>query len=181
MKSCYLFTVLFFIAALISQPSFSDEVLVSWGGGSQPGGVQSNRQFGLDYSFLEAPRSARSRLSLGVSFTRMTTDYPSAQSISAYSVYPQLTLIPQAAELDGFFFYVRALGPSYISANSLGERQQDNHFSFQAQLGVGYEFHLEAGGSLLMLLSRKHFSNANLFDKNDGIDLPLVLSLGLRF
>ncbi len=30
-------------------------------------------------------------------------------------------------------------------------------------------------------LSWKHFSNADLFDDNDGIDLPVVLNVGIKF
>jgi hypothetical protein len=159
----------------------ADELLLSWGGGAQPRGSQDNRQQAIDYSFYAVDRSSRSRLSLGVSYTRITMDAGSQRTAHVLSLYPQLTLIPTSAALDGFYFYVRALGPSYLSENVFGTRRQANHFTFQAQAGIGYEQVLTARQTLLVQLSWKHFSNANLFSANDGIDLPLVLSLGLRF
>ena len=33
----------------------------------------------------------------------------------------------------------------------------------------------------ILSLSWKHFSNGDLFDTNDGIDVPLVLSMGVQF
>jgi len=34
---------------------------------------------------------------------------------------------------------------------------------------------------IIVALSRKHFSNANLFDNNDGIDFPIMLNIGIKF
>jgi hypothetical protein len=92
-----------------------------------------------------------------------------------------LTLRPVRQSLAGYYFFVRALGPTYISSNTLGERKQDNHFAFQAQIGFGYEKKMASGSTMLLQLSWKHFSNANLFSDNDGIDIPFVLSMGIRF
>jgi hypothetical protein len=161
--------------------SRADDVLVSAGGGPQLGADQDNQQVGIDYTFYEFKRTSRTSLSLGVGYTYLKTDAQINRRIHAVTVYPELTLTPLSSSLSGYYAFVRALGPSYLSENMLGSRRQDNHFAFQAQIGVGYEFSLGDDRSLLAQLSLKHFSNANLFENNDGIDIPLVLNIGIRY
>jgi lipid A 3-O-deacylase len=163
----------------------ADEVLVNFGGGPQPHSAQHNTTFGFDYSFYRFERSPRQHIEVGASYTRLSTNAPVNGSLYALSVYPQLTFWPAANAVAARhapswarpFFFVRALGPSYISENALGTRQQAKHFAFQAQIGVGALIK----NKTLLMISWKHFSNANLFSDNDGIDLPLVLHVGVRF
>lgn len=163
----------------------SDELLVNFGGGPQRHSAQSNETAGVDYAFYRFARSPRQQIEVGVSYTYLSTNTPVDDSVYAISVYPQLTYWPRNTALIARhsptwarpFFFVRALGPSYISANRLGSRKQARHFAFQAQIGVGAILN----DKTLVMLSWKHFSNANLFADNDGVDLPFVLSLGVRF
>lgn len=178
LQICYALTASLFILCSAAQ---ADQILLSAGQGSQPDSRQDNRQVALDYEFFRFERSPRSHLSIGVGYTKLTTDASVNKSIDAVSFYPQLTLYPERESLQGYYFFVRALGASYISANALGDREQDNNFSFQAQVGVGYEKKVSNGKSFLIQISRKHFSNANLFHDNDGIDVPLVFTLGYKF
>ena len=157
------------------------EVFVSLGTGPQHNTGQHNSQFALDHNFYELRRSPRSGLSLGAGYTRLWTDADTDRNIDVISLYPQLTLWPVHNSLQGYYFFVRALGPSYLSANNLGKRQQAEHFAFQAQVGIGYRKQLAANNAVLMQVSWKHFSNANLFDDNDGIDIPFVVSLGFAY
>jgi hypothetical protein len=188
----------FCVAALlmVNGPLKADELIFSLGGGPQVGSdvtgttdSQVNHTAGFDYSFYRHDRSERSSFIVGVSYTYMGTNSSEFDRIHALSIYPQLSMFPLADSWvhslvpgDGKpFFFVRALGPSYISANRLGERRQAKNFAFQAQLGAGASYQLENDRELVVSLSWKHFSNANLFDENDGIDLPLVLNIGVRF
>ena len=165
------------------------ELLFNFGGGPQPGSSQNNWSVGLDYSFYRFERSARQHILIGVSYTYIRSDAPSDNSMYAVSIYPQISLFPEkgawaysiAPDWAEPFFYVRALGPSYISSNKLGDRQQANNFSFQAQIGVGAFIKTRNDSQAIIALSWKHFSNANLFDDNDGIDLPVMLNFGIRF
>ena len=173
----------------------ADELHVNFGGGPQlgsdgrGGGSQVNHTAGIDYSFYRKDRSPRSSFIIGVSYTYMGTNSTEFDRIHALTIYPQLSMYPTPESWvhslvpgDGKpFFYVRALGPSYISANRLGDRRQANHFAFQAQVGVGALYQLKNDRLLSVSLAWKHFSNANLFSEDDGIDLPLVLSFGVRF
>jgi hypothetical protein len=166
-------------------PACADELIFNIGAGSQPGSDQRNKTWGVDYSFHRFERSERQHIEIGVSYTSLRTNGSGNDSLVALSVYPQITLYPSktskimahSPKWAQPFFFVRALGPSYISDNSLGTREQAEHFAFQAQVGVGAVIN-EKG---LVTFSWKHFSNAELFQPNDGIDVPFVISAGMRF
>ena len=181
---------------ICSGPVRADELNFSLGGGPQvgsdasgSGNSQVNHTAGFDYSFYRHDRSPRSSFIIGVSYTYMGANSNEFDRIHALSIYPQLSMYPLADSWvhslvpgDGKpYFYVRALGPSYISANRLGERRLAKNFAFQAQLGIGASYRLEDDREAIISISWKHFSNANLFSENDGIDLPIVLNIGVRF
>ena len=174
----------------------ANEFVFNFGGGPQLGsdhtaaeGDQINTTAGIDYSFYRHDRSPRSSFHVGLSYTYMRANSDEFDEIHAVTLYPQLTMYPtQKSWVRSIvpgdsepFFYVRALGPSYISANRLGTRQQANNFAFQAQIGAGLLLHTSRDRQAIIAISWKHYSNANLFDENDGIDLPIVLNFGVRF
>ncbi|MEW5248586.1 acyloxyacyl hydrolase [Microbulbifer sp. 2201CG32-9] len=160
---------------------FADELLLSVGGGAQPNSGQSNKTYGIDYSFGKFEKSYRQHIHFGVSYTKVEANTINHNSIYAVSIYPQLNLYPRQYSWGQPYFFVRALGPSYISGNQLGDRHQDNHFSFQAQVGYGVRLNWRSKEDMILMVSWKHFSNANLFTDNDGIDMPLVVNFGLNF
>jgi hypothetical protein len=176
----------------LSVPSRSlraDEMFVTAGRGPQPGSEQRNETVGFDYSFYRLERSARQHISIGVSYTRLETNAAANDSLYAISVYPQITLYPSATSRIAAhsprwaapFFFVRALGASYISDGTLGGRRQAEHFAFQAQVGVGVQLNPGAERRAVIGVSWKHLSNANLYRHNDGIDVPLVINVGMTF
>jgi hypothetical protein len=167
----------------------ADEVLVTLGQGRQPGAGQRNDTLGVDYSFHRFERSARQQINVGVSYTRLTTNAADNRNLYALSVYPQLTFFPtMTSRIAGRsprwaepFFFVRALGPTYISDSTLGSRRQADSFAFQAQVGAGIRLNPGAERRTIVAVSWKHFSNADLYKDNDGIDVPLVFSVGMTF
>jgi len=162
-------------------PLYADELIVNFGGGKQFGASQYNKTYGLDYSFYRKIRSYRQHFLLGVSITRMVTDAATNKTVDAISIYPQVNLYPKKQSWGQPFFFVRALAPSYISSNQLGERKQEHNFAFQAQVGFGAYFNYPDKRDSFVTLSFKHFSNANIFSENDGFDFPVVLSAGIMF
>jgi len=186
------------LAALIVQCNAvsADELHVNYGGGTQPGSDSSsgrghsvNTMAGFDYSFFRHDRSSRTSFIIGVSYTYLAVNSDEFDHIHAYSIYPQFSMYPTpkswvhsiVPENSEPYFYVRFLGPSYISANRLGSRHQDKNFSFQAQVGVGASFPMKNDKRAMFSVSWKHFSNANLYSDNDGIDIPIVLNFGIEF
>ncbi len=175
------FCLLGFLPFFIQAGERKNELLISWGNDVPHIAHQQNSQVALDYNFYEFRRSQRSGISLGMGYTHLWTDAVTDKNIEAFSFYPQLTLWPVRQSLHGTYFFVRALGPTYLSDNQLGQRQQAHHFAFQAQVGIGYRKQLVGNNAMLLQLSWKHFSNANLFDDNESIEVPFILSLGFAF
>ncbi len=185
-------------AAMLLAPTMvgADELHLNFGGGPQFGadpadgsGHQVNYTAGIDYNFYRYDRSSRSSFIIGMSYTYLASNSDEFDQVQAFSIYPQLSmyptpeswvhsLVPEGGEP---FFYVRFLGPSYISANRLGNRHQDKNFSFQALVGVGASFALKNDRRAIISVSWKHFSNANIYSDNDGIDFPVVLNFGVQF
>jgi len=176
-------------SGMLAQRVAADELFVTLGQGSQPGANQRNETIGVDYSFHRFERSTRQHVDVGVSYTRLTTNVADSRSLYALSIYPQITLYPTktsrvAARSPPWaepFFFVRALGPTYISDSTLGSRRQADSFAFQAQVGVGVLLNPGAERRTVVAVSWKHFSNADLYTDNDGIDVPLVISVGMTF
>ena len=163
----------------VSLPAFSAQWLVSGGYGKQAGATQHNTTFGCDVIFWQHARSRRQELAVGAGYTYLHTDAPESKTIHALSIFPQLSLYADPIDDATPVFFVRALGPSYLSSRVLGRRKQGKHFTFQAQVGVGIYFGRDR--KRLVALSYKHFSNGRLFSPNDGIDVPFVLSFGQRW
>jgi hypothetical protein len=157
----------------------ADELSLNAGFGRQADTGQDNWGGGLDWEFWRHARSQRQFFSIGAGYTRLRTDAASNTELQAFSLYPQLTLFAtnKARQWQPYFF-VRALGPTFIDGKRLGEREQAEHFVFQAQVGVGL---IAPDNDWFVAFSYKHFSNADLFSPNDGIDIPFVLTLGQRW
>lgn len=77
-----------------------------------------------------------------------------------------------------YFTYAIA-GPTWISRNYLGRAYLGKHFLFQDFMGVGANI----GQHPAFNVSVKfwHYSNGDIFPRNNGFDVPIVLSLGVIF
>ena len=179
----------FFLLISFSKALVADDLILTLGGGAQPDSNQENKTVGLDVNFFEYKRSERQTLNIGVSYTLLKTNLDINKKLWAVSIYPQLTLFPSEGswlsnhflETTTPYFFVRALGPTYLNSHALGDRKQSRNFTFQAQVGLGLLFKTKSSKENFLFLSWKHFSNANLFSENDGFDFPVVLGFGLRF
>ena len=137
------------------------------GGGSQIDADQDNRFIGLDVEWWQMIRSPRQTLSIGSSVAQWRTNGDGTRVINVLSIYPQLTLYyPESYGWGRAFFQVRALGPSWLSENALGERQQSRNFAFNARLAAG----IVTPNQWIVSLSYQHISNAGWSSQNDGWD-----------
>lgn len=158
---------------------FDPQLWLNAGWGKQSNSGQYNGTWGADLLLWEYHRSEKQSLSLGFSYTHMTTNRDAHDRLEAFSFFPQFNLYAEPWRNTKPFFFLRALGASYISQTQLGTREQANHFAFQAQVGVGL---IGVGENpWRAALSYKHFSNGYLFSPNEGIDVPLVLTVGKSF
>ena len=179
----------FFLLMSFSTSILANDLILTLGGGKQPDSNQENKTASLDFNFFEYKRSDRQTINIGMSYTQIKTDFETGKKIQAISIYPQLTLFPskdswiskQVLKPTTPYFFVRALGPTYLNNNSLGDREQSRNFAFLAQVGLGVLFKTKSSKENFIFLSWKHFSNANLFSNNDGFDFPVVIGFGLKF
>ena len=140
-------------------------MLATFGQGKQPGSDKDDETVGIDYRFRRFPRSERQYIDVGVSYTHLRTNdgtpaacTPSACTRRSRWCRPKVANRGHTPAWAEPYFFVRALGPSYISENDLGERRQSRHFSFQAQVGVGVVLNPGGRRHTVLTVSWKHFS-----------------------
>lgn len=120
----------------------------------------------------------RVQLTLGISVAQYRSDV-SDTAFEAYSVYPSLQWwFLRTGPADVYFKYSLA-GPAYLTRRNLDHQDLGGHISFQDLLGFGVSFGEKRDWDALLTLV--HYSNGNLFPKNPGIQVPLVLCLGRAF
>lgn len=152
--------------------------MVNAGGGQQSSSDQDNRMVGADLIFWKHERSERQELVVGVGYTDIRTNAGFDEHVQALSIFPQLNLYARGNDKVRPMFFVRALGPTWLSDRRLGDREQGRNFCFQAQIGGG--LWIGKDKDWLVALSYKHFSNAGLFSPNEAFDVPLLLTVGNR-
>lgn len=152
--------------------------LVNAGGGQQSNSDQDNRMYGADVIFYKHARSDRQEIVIGVGYTDIHTNAGFNEHVQAVSVFPQLNLYAKGNHAVRPMFFVRALGPTWLSKRNLGDREQGSNFAFQAQIGAGLWFGKDK--DWLVSLSYKHFSNAGLASPNEAFDVPVLLTVGVR-
>ncbi|WP_232061079.1 acyloxyacyl hydrolase [Vibrio taketomensis] len=167
------------MTSLCSWNAYAFELLAGFGGGPQFGTDDGNTGWFLDAMLYDHKRSNQQWLSIGTGVTRIYTNSATGNSnITAISLFPELRLFTNQFD-KVWFFHARALGPTYLNHENLGEREQASKFVFQAQVGAGV--YLDKAKKYQLRLLYRHFSNANLDKPNDGLDIPLMLSLGIAF
>jgi hypothetical protein len=152
--------------------------LVNAGVGPQSGSAQENRMAGADLIFYRHVRSERTEFVVGAGYTDIRTNAGFNDHVQAVSVFPQLNIYGKDKGAVRPMFFVRALGPTWLSSRHLGDREQGRNFAFQAQIGAGLWFGKDK--DWLVSVSYRHFSNANLASPNEAFDMPFLLTLGLR-
>lgn len=105
--------------------------------------------------------------------SHLSTDADQNKSLTAISVFPELTIALPRWAPDGSQFFVRLAGPTWLSDKQLGERQQAYHWAFMSQVGLT----LPLNPDWQLGLSYRHYSNGGHGSPNDGIDVPFILSL----
>lgn len=165
---------------LLSNTANADDLiwLVNAGGGQQSNSEQDNRMAGADLIFYRHERSERQEIVIGVGYTDINTNAGFNEHVQAVSIFPQLNLYGKGNDAVRPMFFVRALGPTWLSKRNLGDREQGSNFAFQAQIGAGLWFGKDK--DWLVSLSYKHFSNAGLASPNEAFDVPVLLTVGYR-
>jgi hypothetical protein len=75
-----------------------------------------------------------------------------------------------------FYLNYSLAGPAFISKNELEGKRTGNHFTFQDFMGAG--FFTGKKRNLNIDFRIAHFSNGNIFPVNEGVKVPLLVSVG---
>lgn len=97
------------------------------------------------------------------------------QSFFTLSVFPVLRFTAIRTKPADFLFEYSLAGPTYISQTDIDNKETGKKFTFYDFMGIG----IFAGSkrNLGATIRIAHFSNGNLFPRNDGIKIPLTFSL----
>lgn len=74
-----------------------------------------------------------------------------------------------------------SFGPTYLSNQQLGERDLGANLAFQTVFEAGVEFGLSKGRSIDVGIHLMHYCNGGIFDPNQSINVPYMLSIGYQF
>lgn len=152
---------------------FFSDMSVFWGGHLE---VQSGISLSYQRNVFHGKKIFA--LDIGASVSRWKTNQQET-IFHTVSLYPLLrfTLL-RTRPADLYFFYSVA-GPTFITDGVIDNVQTGRKFTFYDYMGIGAfggkqrEFTTE--------LKIGHYSNGNLFPQNDGVMVPLTLSLGYNF
>ncbi len=169
---------------LISSNCFAGELglyalSVSIGGGQQTHTNDRNKMNAVELAFYKHQRSQRQHISVFATAAKLDSNADNSKQISAYSLVPQVSFFLPVNSNMQLQLLLRALGPTYISNDRLGTRQQAKHFTFQSMAGAGLRFGRKLQYELN--LAWRHYSNANLFSDNDGWNFPVTLQFVFNF
>ena len=78
-----------------------------------------------------------------------------------------------------FYFYYSVAGPCFISKTTLDGYLMGGHFTFQDTMGTGVFFGPKR--NFIAEIKIAHYSNGNLFTKNDAVKIPLSIDFGYAF
>ena len=95
------------------------------------------------------------------------------------TVYPALKFYAWRHKHRLLYFEYTAAGPAFLSKPSLDTKSTGKRFTFYDALGAGFISGKKS--NLLFSVRIAHFSNGNIFPRNDGVKVPLSFSLGYCF
>jgi Lipid A 3-O-deacylase (PagL)/OmpA-like transmembrane domain len=95
------------------------------------------------------------------------------------SAYPVLRFMAMRTKTVNLFFEYSVAGPTYQSQPLLDNKETGRRFTFQDFMGVGViagkSRNLNAG------IRIAHYSNGNIYPRNDGVKVPLSFNMGYVF
>lgn len=101
------------------------------------------------------------------------------QDFFTLSLFPVFRLnYLHTKDFDAYFYYTVA-APTFISAKIIDGFDTGEHFTFMDNMGTGIFF--GENRNMNVELKIGHYSNGNIFPKNDAVKIPLSLNLGYAF
>lgn len=113
---------------------------------------------------------------IGAAVWKTSRDNANLFTLSAYPVFRFTTI--RSKNTDIYLEYSVA-GPTFISKADVDNRETGKKFTFQDVMGLGVFTGKNKNFNASIRIA--HYSNGNLFPRNDGFMIPLTFNLGYAF
>ena len=99
--------------------------------------------------------------------------------VFAFSVFPVLRFYVLRKPKFDFYANYSIIGPAYISKSDIDGFESGPNITYQDTMGFGVFFGKERTYNFELRIM--HYSNGNIFTRNDGVAIPIQLTLGKTF
>lgn len=142
------------------------------------GEVKANHAFSLTYQRLIYRSERIFSLDWGASVTYFQSPINN-ENVFAFSVFPVLRFY--LLRRDGFDFYTNysIIGPAFITKSDIDDIKTGPKITYQDTMGFGVFFGKERKYNAELRIM--HYSNGNIFTRNDGVAIPIQFTLGKTF
>jgi hypothetical protein len=152
---------------------FSKTLPIFWGGD-----VKVKRGFTIQYQRNIFHARKVFSLDLGATLGHWQTRSNNEKFLS-FAVFPLLRFTAVRTKPVDIYLNYSLAGPAFISKTILDAHDTGKRFTFQDFMGLGMFAGKKRQWNAEMRIA--HFSNGNIFPKNDGIMIPLNFILGYSF
>jgi hypothetical protein len=142
------------------------------------GAAQVEKGFSLNYqrNIFHTRKVFSLDWGAGVSYWQSRKNKEKFYTISLYPVFRFTVLRLKSAD---FYFNYSFGGPAFISKRIIEGMNTGEKFTFQDFMSIG--FFTGKKRNLNAEVRIAHYSNGNIFPQNNGVMIPLTLSLGYSF
>ncbi len=157
--------------------AWEQEVALGYGTGQEIGTDYNNHGFALNAKFYKMQVDPKLIATIDGTLAHWRADTTCHDELSTAAV---------SISLRGYFanpvkYQIRpylgtSIGPAYLSSKQFGTREQGSHLALQITLESGIEI-----DRFDVNLHLAHYCNGGVFDPNQAINIPFILSFGYLF
>ncbi|WP_397447539.1 acyloxyacyl hydrolase [Polaribacter sp. R77954] len=142
------------------------------------GEVKAQHALSLTYQRLIYRSEKIFSLDWGVSATYFQSR-KGKTDVFAFSIFPTLRFYLMRKKEFDFYANYSIIGPAYISKADIDGFESGPKITYQDTMGFGIFFGDKRKYNIELRIM--HYSNGNIFTRNDGVAIPLQLTLGKTF
>ena len=138
------------------------------------GEVKAKRSLMITYQQTAFHTEKLFSLDWGVSITGFETSDDT--NVYAISIFPMLRFYLYRAHTFDAYVNYSIIGPTLLSKKNIDGYKTGPNITYQDFMGIGAYFGKKRNYNVE--LGIMHYSNGNIFPENDGVDIPLMLTIG---
>lgn len=142
------------------------------------GEIKAQHAFSLTYQKLIYRSQKVFSLDWGVSATYFQSRRGKT-NVFAFSIFPVLRFYLWRTKDYDFYTNYSIIGPAFISKSDIDNTKTGPKITYQDTMGFGVFFGKERKYNFELRIM--HYSNGNIFTRNDGVAIPVQFTLGKTF